>query len=172
MKKNNLLAFIAITTVFIFSACSKDNETPSALDYINDIIGNYKGVYTISDGSGVIDSAYTTIDHHYGNTIEIHCYGDLLDTTFVMDIYAEHDSILLCTTGEYFESTYGYSKGENHMSHNGNNSTEWEHHLGDEHENGDQHFGGFNMSNHSFGYTFVLQKDNALQNIRFEGIKE
>lgn len=158
--------------MFIFSACSKDDVTPSALDYINDITGNYKGVYTLSDGSGVTDSAYAEIGHHNGNTIEVHCFGDMLDTTFLMDIYAEHDSIMLCATGENFENTYGHGKGENHMSHNGDNGTEWEHHMGDEHESGDQHFGGFNMSDHSFGYTFVLQKDNTIQNIRFEGIRE
>lgn len=172
MKKINLMAIIAITTVFIFSACSKDNVTPSAQDYIDDITGNYKGVYTISDGSGVIDSAYAKIDHHSGNTIEIHCFGDLLDTTFVMDIYAEHDSIMLCDTGENFENSYGHGIGENHMSHSGDNNTEWEHHMKDEHDIGDLHFGGFNMSNRSFGYTFVLQNDSTTQNIRFEGIRE
>ena len=40
------------------------------------------------------------------------------------------------------------------MSDNQNGETEWEHHMSDEHNEGDEHFGGFDMLNHSYGYTF------------------
>ncbi len=36
--------------------------------------------------------------------------------------------------------------------------TEWQHHMDDEHQPGDEHFGGFDMGNHSFGYSFQMME--------------
>lgn len=172
MKKIKLIAITAFSaTMLIVSSCNKTDNFPTAIDYINDITGDYEGSFTIS-GSGENSTAYAEITHLSGNEIQIHCYGEILDTSFMMDIYANHDSIMVCATGNDFEETYGHMQGENHMNHHGNNENEWEHHMGDDHEVNDQHFGGFNISHHSFDYTFIIASDNSTEYIRFVGVRQ
>ena len=85
--------------------------------------------------------------------IQIHCYGEFIDTTLVPNHYLHNDSFMVCLPGDDFEHIYGHMLGEGHMVGSGgmmgdrkNNETEWMHHLTDEHENGDHHFGGFESS--------------------------
>ncbi len=171
MKRMNLLAVTLITAILTVTGCSKDDSYPTALDYINDITGSYEGVY-ITDDLKTTSPANADIQSLGGYEIQIHCYGEILDTTFMMDIYANHDSIMVCATGNDFEETYGHMQGENHMNNHGNNENEWDHHMGDEHEVNDQHFGGFNISHHSFEYTFIIASYNSTESIRFEGVRQ
>lgn len=173
MKTMNFIAIMAFSaTMLIVTACNKEDDFPTAVDYINDITGDYEGTYEQIDGSRSTDTAYAEVRHLGGIEVEVHCYGELLDTTFVMDIYAEHDSIMLCANGTAFENTYGHMKGDDHMNHHGNNSTEWMHHLEDDHDIGDQHFGGFNLSHHSLVYTFRIERNNSIEIVRFEGVRQ
>ena len=161
MKTINLILIMAFSaTMLIITSCSKEEseeKSPTALDYINDIIGTYEGIYVESDGLKSSDSAHAIVRHMGGLLLEIHCYGELLDTTFNMNIYANHDSLMLCSTGAAFANMYGHELGGSHMNHHENSTTEWMHHMEDEHDNGDIHYGGFNMSNHSMDYTFRIE---------------
>ena len=75
----------------------------------------------------------------------------------MLEIYNHNDSIKVCLTGNDFENMYGHTLGQGNMNGNmGNMSTDWTKHMNSEHQQGDEHFGGFNMENHSFGYTFRM----------------
>jgi hypothetical protein len=79
---------------------------------------------------------------------------------------------MVCLTGDDFEHMYGHKYGEGHMSGGmmddmQNEETEWMHHMNDEHIDGDEHFGGFDMMQHSFGYKFEM---NNLD-FHFQGTK-
>jgi hypothetical protein len=56
---------------------------------------------------------------------------------------------------------YGHMLGEGHnggmMDDMHESETEWMHHMDEEHDEGDGHFGGFDMGNHSFSYTFQMK---------------
>ena len=52
---------------------------------------------------------------------------------------------------------YGHMMGQGHMNGNMHNSgSEWMQHLNNEHEDSDEHFGGFDMQHRSFKYTFRM----------------
>ena len=167
----SFLLIVFSAAMLIVTSCNKEDDFSSAMDYIKDITGDYEGSYLIIDGTRGNELAKAEVRHLSGIEIEIHCYGDLLDTTFVLDIYANHDSMMLCPTGDNFETTYGHRKGDYHMKHHGNDNSEWMHHLDDDHEINDLHFGGFNLSNHSLGYSFKIEQNNTTEIIRFEGIR-
>jgi hypothetical protein len=52
-----------------------------------------------------------------------------------------------------------------------NGETPWQHHLNDEHQSGDDHFGGFDMTNHTFGYSFQMMNGNNQYMLNFQGTK-
>ena len=47
------------------------------------------------------------------------------------------------------------------------NSSEWMQHLNNEHQEGDEHFGSFDMQHHSFNYTFRMSNGD----FHFEGTR-
>ena len=48
------------------------------------------------------------------------------------------------------------------------NTNQWMQHLSDEHQQGDQHFGGFDMSEDKFEYTFNIDSNEY----HFQGTKQ
>lgn len=58
-----------------------------------------------------------------------------------------------------------------HM-HSNENETQWEHHMEDEHDDGDIHFGGFDMDHHTFFYSFRMMENDSVYYINFQGEKE
>ena len=169
MKKIELLSVIIVAVVLLMlSSCKKTDDYTNSLDRLDEITGNYEGSFSINNSKIDGNTAYAEIRHLNGAKLEIHCYGDILDTTFVMEMYANHDSIMLCTFGDNFENLYGHHQGEHHMGHMGDNENEWTHHLSDSHSVSDQHFGGFNTKHHNFIYKFLM-KDVPLETITFEG---
>jgi len=52
-----------------------------------------------------------------------------------------------------------------------NNETEWMHHLNDEHQEDDEHFGGFDMQHQTFGYHFIRTEEGLTYNMVFQGEK-
>ncbi len=169
MKNGKLFLGIAIVA-FAFSACDK-NSSDSSKDYISEIVGTYSGEFANQSGlkSGNIGTANVV---RVNNQLQIHCYGDLMDTTFMMDAFENGDSIMVCNTGEAFEMQYGHmGNGGNHMMDMHNNQSEWQHHMADDHNNGDMHYGGFNMTNHTFEYMFRMMEGDSAYYIVFNGSK-
>ncbi|MGZ2371508.1 hypothetical protein ACXR6G_17140 [Ancylomarina sp. YFZ004] len=168
--KKLLISLIAASLLFI--SCEENNSS----DNNNNIDGTYVGTLFLSDVSKSISTispteAFANVKI-IGEQIEVHCYGGELDTTFMLDYYLHKDSVFVCHTGEEFETLYGHMKGDGHISggmmgdmHNG--ESEWMHHLNDEHKEGDDHFGGFDMEHQSFSYLFTMEGGDII----FQGAK-
>lgn len=169
--KNHFFVTSLIAMMLLLSySCNKENEKASAIDF-NKVTGIYTGTFDEVNGLKISNSATTEIRHIGGIQLEIHCYGELLDTTFIMDCYPHQDSIMLCATGNQFQHEYGHNKGEHHGNHHSNTDSDWMHHLGDDHDNNDKHYGGFDLIHHRFGYTFRIPQNGTHTYIKFEGTR-
>jgi hypothetical protein len=158
---------ISITAVILFLSCEKSDDLNN-----NDVTGTYVGTLTSnlankSSETSIIQSA-TAVVLRFGNQIQVHCYTEDFDTTVMLDIYDHNDEVMVCLTGEEFENMYGHLLGQGHMNGNmQNNGTDWMQHLNNEHQEGDEHFGGFDMQHHTFNYTFRMSNDD----FHFQGVK-
>jgi len=59
---------------------------------------------------------------------------------------------MVCLTGDDFENMYGNMMGGGNMNNHGNG---WMQHLNNNHQEGDEHYGYFNMQ-HQFEFTFKM----------------
>ncbi|MCU4158299.1 hypothetical protein J1N10_20160 [Carboxylicivirga sp. A043] len=171
MKKTNLFLGIALV-VLAFSACEKESSN-SEKDSLSEIVGTYSGEFSDDSGLKSGNSGTADVSMTENDQLQIHCYGDVMDTTFIMDAFENGDSVMVCDTGEAFEMQYGHmGNGGNHMMDMHNNQSEWQHHMSDDHEDGDMHYGGFNMTNHTFEYKFRMMDGDSLYYIVFNGSKD
>ncbi len=177
MKAKIDLLIISVIIILGFTACDKSEETPD-----NSIEGTYVGTLTtegLKSANGVIPgstSATADVTKTNDGEIEVRCFSDELDTTFMLNYYENYDSIMVCLTSNAFEEMYGHMMGENHMGGGmmgdaNNGETEWQHHLNDEHQSGDKHFGGFDTMNHTFGYQFEMMNGDTPYLLDFQGSK-
>ena len=75
-------------------------------------------------------------------------------------------------TGDAFQNQYGHMYSGGHMGDMHEGETEWMHHMSDEHDAGDEHFGGFSNHFHSFEYNFEMQHSQGNYYLRFHGEKQ
>ena len=180
MKKRMIVAGAILAVVLIgFTACEKTEN----LD-VNDIEGVYEGTFSVS--SSLKSASFDGSEGDYGsadvslmsnNQIQVHCLGEDIDTTFMLDYYEHNDSVMVCLTGDNFESMYGHMLGQGHMGGGmmndiQNGETQWMHHMNDEHEDGDEHFGGFDMHEMTFTYSFRMMEEGSPSYLRFHGVKQ
>lgn len=165
----NLKVIFTLTLVLILFACEKN-------DVLNDdqITGSYIGTIS-TDVSGKSSISATskpaTADiSMFGNQIEVHCYGEEFDIRIILDVYHNGDDIMVCLTGDDFENMYGHMYGQDNMMHGNiqHNGSEWMQHLNNEHQEGDEHFGSFDMQHHTFNYTFQMSNGD----FHFQGTKK
>ncbi len=159
------MSVFAFTFGLIFNSCNNNDD----LNY-SEVSGVYLGTLTteVSNKSSfsTIPPIATAVVTMVGDQIEVHCYSEDFDITIMLDIYENGDTIIPCLTGDDFENMYGHMLGQdNHMNGNG---TEWMQHLNNDHEEGDEHFGSFDMINHSFEYKFIV----GASEYHFQGIKQ
>lgn len=166
--------FATVIVIVFATACEEAEDTK-----MDSIEGSYNGTITIESNLKSNSNIYVlnfpakADVTMLGNLqIEVYCYGQDLDTTFMLNYFEHHDSVMVCLTGDDFQQMYGHRYGEGHMSGGmmddmQNSETEWMHHMNDEHVDGDEHFGGFDMMQHSFDYTFKM---NDLE-YHFQGAK-
>ncbi|NOZ48094.1 MAG: hypothetical protein GXO79_15155 [Chlorobi bacterium] len=172
---------ILITTLI---SCTKDDQNIDGQnDKSSDISGTYTGTLTTENTETVTNATLvaTKID---SQTVKIHCYGEELDTTFSMLMYSNGDSIMLCYTDSMFNMEYGHHLSDEHhgMGNGGMNNDEmidengmidWAHHLDEEHDSIDMHYGGFNIANHTIDYTMNIEMTNNTRIYkRFQGTKQ
>lgn len=164
IKHWNLLFSLVVV---LLSSCEKSENVD-----LNDITGTYTGTLTSNlttrlSQTNLVQPA-TMMVSNFGNQIKIHCLAENFDATAVLETYKHHDSIMICLTGEAFKNMYGHALHQGNMdNHMQTNGTEWMQHLNNEHQLGDEHFGGFDMQHHSFSYRFKMSNDDFY----FEGFK-
>jgi hypothetical protein len=177
MKTRMKLMVATMLVTLALAACDKTEEIPDS-----SIEGRYVGTLTsegLENTSGVMSvsiSATTEIIKTGDTQIEVHCYGDVLDTTFMLSYYDDRDSVLVCLTGEAFEEMYGHMPGSGHMMGGmmgdiKEGETEWQHHMDDEHQPGDEHFGGFDTERMTFRYQFQMNDGDSSYMLDFQGSK-
>lgn len=182
MKRKNLIIGVSMMSIIMtFLSCSDSTSDPSG-----DIEGIYYGSFTRTSSLKATSEAvsnsnsgdeYAEIHRLEGNQIQVHCFGEEIDTTFMLDYYMHNDSVLVCLTGEDFENMYGHRPGAGHMGGHmmgdiGNNETEWMHHLNDEHHQYDEHFGGFDLHMGTFTYSIRMTNEAEPYYMKFTGSKE
>lgn len=172
------ILFASALIVAGFTACNKSEEALPD----NSIEGKYVGTLTteaLKSATGMMpenSNATADVTKTGDGEIEVHCFSDELDTTFMLNYYENYDSIMVCLTGDAFEEMYGHMMGEGHMGGGmmgdiNDGETQWQHHLNDEHQSGDEHFGGFDITNHTFGYQFQMMDGNNQYMLDFQGLK-
>jgi hypothetical protein len=174
----SIIKFIYLSLFIIaLVSCEKDND----LNF-NDVAGIYEGTLSndvasksTAKSTTTLGSPATTEITIVGNQIQVHCYNDNFDTTLMLDLFRDNEDVQVCLTGDDFEEMYGhmstYSGAMMGGMMNGGmmgNTNQWMQHLNDDHESDDQHFGGFDMGNHSFEYTFNVDGSEY----HFEGYKQ
>jgi hypothetical protein len=180
MKKNVFVAGVTLAMLVMgFASCEKADD-PGSMD----IEGEYIGSFSISNSLksaqafGVENDHGTTVVSKVGDKqIEVHCFGNQIDTTFMLDYYEHNDSVMVCLTGLDFVHHYGHMLGQGHMGGGmmddiQNGETQWMHHLSDEHRSGDEHFGGFDMQEGSFTYSFKMMDGSQPYYLKFHGVKQ
>ena len=177
MKKLSLFTLFAAMITLIFSGCEDSELLP-----VKDIEGIYVGTISDSDAlkkTGYLkteNEAYAEVSKIGNGKIQVHIYDISNDVKVMLDYYEHTDSLYVCYTGDDFQNMYGHMLGQGHMQGGmmGDRQTHessWEHHLYDEHKEGDEHFGGFNMLNHTFTYRFTRMEDGLTHNLIFQGEK-
>ena len=162
------MRFLPFTLVLLLFACEKNDVLND-----NEITGTYIGTVSTDvtgKSSNTTTSKPATADiSMFGNQIQVHCYGEDFDASINLNVYHDGNDIRVCLTGDDFENMYGHMLGQGHMMHGNmqNNETEWMHHLNDEHQEGDEHFGNFDMQHHTFNYTFQMSN----RDFHFQGTK-
>lgn len=176
-KKYLKVLLYAFIGTFVFVACQKRNQTVN-----QSVEGTYIGNFTVSNtlkSAQVVagNNMDTAVVKQLNNgQVNVHCFGNDMDSTFILNIYHNEDSVMVCLTGNSFEHEYGHMMGSGTMMGSktmmGNNSTEWGQHMNREHMAGDEHFGGFNMQNGTFGYSFKMMDGNSTIYKKFHGTKK
>ncbi|MFA9389434.1 MAG: hypothetical protein ACERKD_06485 [Prolixibacteraceae bacterium] len=165
---------IVVMMLSIFTACNKTSE-----DISPSVEGTYTGTLIKSTGlKSIALDGDVNVDVNLMDsiTLEIHCYGGELDTTMMLNYYEENDSTFLCFSNEQFQGMFGYAFGSTHMMGGGmmgnNDDDEWMNHMQNENYTSNEHFGGFNMMDHSFDYTFNRSEDDSIAHFHFHGLKQ
>lgn len=157
----------SITAVLILFSCEKSDDLNNT-----DVMGTYVGTLTssLTNRSSNTESILpaTLVVSSFGDQIQVHCIAENFDTTVILDIYNHNDNVMVCLTGEEFQNMYGHMLGQGNMNGNmQNNGSGWTQHLNNEHQEGDEHFGSFEMQHHSFDYTFRMNDGD----FHFQGAK-
>ncbi|MCF6364816.1 MAG: hypothetical protein L3J35_01295 [Bacteroidales bacterium] len=169
MKTFKILSITAIIAMSVaIVSCDKNNQIK---DLTIDIVGSYTGTVTSNNKAGVSD-ATADITRTDDNQIEIHCYGSEIDTTFIQRLFEDGDMIQMCTVGNDFYNEYGHDMTDQSEHHNMMKDSEgmsWAHHMDEEHENGDEHYGLYNSNSNVFTYTFKIMSGNTSYTAEFFG---
>ena len=183
MKQLKNIGFCAVLAFAMLASCQKDE-----LSVPQNVAGSYAGTLTTKSANGTITATNTAtvdISEKSEGLIQVHCYGASIDTTFMLNYYDDKDSVMVCLTGNDFQNTYGHMMGQGHstvgmmggntstgMMGNTTSGTTWQNHMTSEHSTGDMHYGGFNKMDNSFGYRFLMNRQNNSSTMEFQGTKK
>jgi len=181
MKNIITIIWLAALVMLLLAACEKEETGEKSVD--NLVEGFYSGTLAEKDFEGengiVVNTIEATAEIKLTgeSEIRIHCYSNDFDTTFMLNYYDHYDSAYVCLTGADFVEMYGHTTGNGHnmmggmMGDIGDGETEWMHHMEDEHSQSDEHFGGFDMDDHTFSYIFRMRDRDYPYELIFQGSK-
>lgn len=168
MKAVALKTFIkAFLLSMIMVSCAKNNL--NSRGYLNEVSGTYKGQFISTDTNYQGIQATADISKTENDQLLIHCYGNPIDTSFLLDAFENGDSVMVCETGNDFYHEYGHSGNGYHMMDMRMGESEWMHHLHDNHQPGDIHYGGFDLKHHSFNYRLKIKNGIDYEFVEFNG---
>jgi hypothetical protein len=168
MKKINLFAIMLFAaTILLLGSCKKND---SSVDLTQGLTGTYEGTLEVN-GLKTTNPATSYIEKVNDYSVTIHCTSAGFDTTFMMDLYANGDSTMLCFNDADFQNEYGHQMMSGHNMMGNSNWQQWSNHMKVDHSAGDMHYGSFTMSNHSFTYRFKTPGSEAQVSKIFNGIK-
>ena len=180
MKESTIAVGLILAVALMgLTSCEKSGDNTN-----NEIEGVYIGSFSISSSLKSASQESLRADHGTAEVtlmgehqIEVHCYGQEIDSTLMLDYYEHKDSIMVCLTGEDFTHMYGHALGQGHMSggmmgDQNEGENDWMHHMEDEHTEGDEHFGGFDLTEGSFTYSFKMMEGTSSYYLKFHGVKE
>ncbi|MCF6184457.1 MAG: hypothetical protein L3J56_07505 [Bacteroidales bacterium] len=172
MKTLKILSISIVAILVTFTvACNKKNNVQ---DLSSEISGIYTGTLKSNNQKNVSD-AVADISESGDNQIEIHCYGNDIDTTFVQRLFDDGDTIQMCSVGDAFYNEYGHqmtNQSEHHDMMKDSEGMSWAHHMDEEHDENDEHYGFFNLSEGTFSYTFNLMSGGVAYTAIFNGTKK
>lgn len=170
MKVKIGIFFTAMTlATLLFVSCDKNNDnSPAAMS--DEVTGTYKGSITASGDPRVSTDATVNVSRESENTIYVNMMSDMIDTTFMLNLYENGDSVMVCLTGDDFYNMYGHHLNENHHMMGNNGHMDWQHHMNEQHDPGAVHYGGFDMPHQMFSYRLV--PDDSQMYYQFEGKKQ
>jgi len=96
LKKLSILTLAVLTIAFV--SCKKE-ETETNLT--NGLTGTYEGSLTTNGLKGTSPAtANITAVNNY--TIQVHCFGDEIDTTIMLELYEDGNMMRVCFTDDDF----------------------------------------------------------------------
>jgi hypothetical protein len=169
MKSLKILSIVvfALFSITILSCNKNDNQVDPNLT--SGLTGTYTGTLTTDGlkGTGPATADITAINNY---TVRIHCYGDDIDTTIMLELYEDGNMMRVCFTDDDFYNEYGHRQSDDHhMMGNNSGWTNWGQHMSNDHQGDDKHYGYFNMENHQFDYTFNVTTPSATYTQQFVG---
>lgn len=192
MRTTKKIVLIAAAVLFTLSACEKKDDFQA-----NGMVGTYAGTITAtmlksaSTANGNSYNATAEVTKLGKNQIQVHFWGGNMDTTLMLNYFNNHDSIMVCLNDSDYEHMYsenhissgmgggmmggnsvggmmGSNSGGGMMGNSSGSGTEWKNHMNESHQGGNAHYGGFDMTAQTFGYSFRMQRND----LRFQGVKK
>jgi len=179
MKTKNLFLTLAFTGIAIFlSSCSKEESNTNGT--VSNLVGTYSGNYIITAQNSALKAlgysndtlpATATIINYHDSAIMVHCIGTSFDSTLILNVFDDNDSIMACLTGTDFENHYGHMSHGGHMIGMMSGQTDWQKFCSSEAINPNDYFGMYNKANRTFECGFMINRSDSTFSIRFHGIK-
>ncbi len=175
MKKTiNVLGFAILFMVFAMASCNKNTDTPEDNNIANKVTGVYDGNLIISSSNSVT-FATSNISRINDYTIQVHCFGDSIDTTIFLELYPNGNQMMVCSNDTSFFNEYGHEHYQNHHmmnSSSGNYYMNWGQHLETDHQANDIHHGYFDLTQHQFKYDFEMENSSGNLSKQFAGTRK
>ena len=102
-----LVIVLGILSMFIFTSCEEEEIISESLS--SEVIGTYTGTLKNSTTSQSRMASIEVISIN-DSLVSMHCVADGFDSTIVMQLYQNYDSIMLCYTGQVFYDEYDHNK--------------------------------------------------------------
>ncbi len=177
MKLKKGISIFIILIALIFASCSKDTDNAMGMNnnqntnLTKNVVGTYNGDLTNSSTNNS-SSANTVISRVNDYTVQVHCISQDMDTTFMLDLYSNGNMMMVCNNGDDFTNEYGHSQTNSHDMMQNEDCMDWNEHMSSDHNDGDQHYGGFDMDKGEFDYTFNMNSSSNTYTRQFSGVKK